>query len=179
MLCTGTLSLFLGDEVMKIEFRFWFRISVLTTIFLSSIALTETWAGDPKAMRLDPKIVERGRYLVRITGCNDCHTPGYGLSNGDSPVEEWLTGDILGWRGPWGTTYASNLRLFTSKISEDQWVEFCRTLETRPPMPWFNLRDMKEDDMRAVYQFVRSLGPSGDRAPAFVPPEKEPTTPYA
>jgi hypothetical protein len=45
-------------------------------------------------------------------------------------------------------------------------------------MPWFNLRDMKEDDMRAVYQFVRSLGPSGDRAPAFVPPEKEPTTPY-
>jgi hypothetical protein len=25
--------------------------------------------------KLDPKLVERGGYLVRIAGCNDCHTP--------------------------------------------------------------------------------------------------------
>jgi len=35
----------------------------------------------------------------------------------------WLTGDILGWRGPWGTTYPANLRLLASQITEDEWVK--------------------------------------------------------
>ena len=26
--------------------------------------------------------VRRGRYLVKVAGCNDCHTPGYGVNNG-------------------------------------------------------------------------------------------------
>jgi mono/diheme cytochrome c family protein len=29
--------------------------------------------------------IERGRYLVRISGCNDCHTPGYLQHNGEVP----------------------------------------------------------------------------------------------
>lgn len=53
--------------------------------------------------------IQRGRYLVRITGCNDCHTPGYPESSGKTAEKLWLTGSPLGWRGPWGTTYASNL----------------------------------------------------------------------
>jgi hypothetical protein len=24
-----------------------------------------------------PAQLERGRYLIKTTGCNDCHTPGY------------------------------------------------------------------------------------------------------
>lgn len=56
--------------------------------------------------------IERGRYLAKIGGCNDCHTPGYGLSGGQVPEAQWLVGDQLGWNGPWGTTYPSNLRLF-------------------------------------------------------------------
>ena len=48
--------------------------------------------------KTDPQ-VERGRYLVRITGCNDCHTAGYAPSGGKVPEAQWLTGDALGWRG--------------------------------------------------------------------------------
>ena len=58
----------------------------------------------------DPQVA-RGRYLITIAGCNDCHTPNYPQSGGKTPEKEWLTGDALGWRGPWGTTYAPNLRL--------------------------------------------------------------------
>ena len=32
----------------------------------------------------DMKSVERGRYLVRIAGCNDCHTAGYAQSGARS-----------------------------------------------------------------------------------------------
>jgi hypothetical protein len=37
-------------------------------------------------------------------------------------------------------------------------------------MPWFALRDMSEADLRAFHRFVRSLGPAGEPAPAYVPP---------
>lgn len=126
----------------------------------------------------DMKSIERGRYLVKIAGCNDCHTPGYAQTGGKVPVKQWLTGDHLGWRGPWGTTYPSNLRLYMGKLSEDQWLKVARTAEFRPPMPWFALHDMKIQDLRAIYKFVRHLGPAGEPAPAYVPPGQEPKGPF-
>ena len=128
---------------------------------------------------LDPETVERGKYLSKIAGCNDCHTSGYLLNSGSIPQDQWLLGDRFGWKGPWGTTYASNLRIFMSAMTEDAWVQTARLLVSRPPMPWFTLREMEEADLRAIYQFVRSLGPVGDPAPGFVPPDKEPSPPYA
>jgi mono/diheme cytochrome c family protein len=122
--------------------------------------------------------VQRGRYLVKIAGCNDCHTPGYATSGGKVPEARWLTGDSLGWRGPWGTTYAPNLRLYMRDISEAKWVATAKTMETRPPMPWFVLHDMTEQDLRAIYKYVNALGPAGEPAPMFVPPGREPKTPY-
>ncbi len=126
----------------------------------------------------DTKQIERGRYLVKISGCNDCHTARYAQKAGKVPEQEWLTGDRVGWRGPWGTTYPSNLRTFMNAISESQWIKVAHTAEFRPPMPWFALHDMTEQDLRAIYRFVKHLGPSGDPAPAYLPPDQEPKGPY-
>jgi mono/diheme cytochrome c family protein len=103
--------------------------------------------------------LERGRYLVKVTGCNDCHTRDYATKGGQVPEREWLTGDVLGWRGPWGTTYPTNLRLYFASLSEDEWVRRAKRLRTRPPMPWFNVREMSEEDLRNIYRFVHALGP--------------------
>jgi len=127
----------------------------------------------------DPDLVERGRYVALVAGCNDCHTDGYAANGGDVPEKEWLTGDTFGWRGPWGTTYGTNLRLFMNTISETQWVEIARKMRRRPPMPWFNLNAMSEDDLRALYHFTRTLGDPGLPAPAALPPGEEPETAYA
>ena len=131
-----------------------------------------------KATSKGSAAVERGRYLAKIAGCNDCHTPGYLLSAGKVPENLWLTGDTLGWRGHWGTTYAANLRQTVGRMSEAQWLQFARTAELRPPMPWFTLREMTEADLRALYRFIVYLGPGGQPAPAYVPPDKEPPQPY-
>ncbi|MBI5257839.1 MAG: cytochrome C [Burkholderiales bacterium] len=112
----------------------------------------------------------RGRYLAVIGGCNDCHTEGYAPRAGQVPERLWLTGSLLGASGPWGTTYPSNLRLSLQAMSADQWVQYARGLQTRPPMPWFKLRAMSEPDLRALYAFVRTLGPAGEPAPAALPP---------
>lgn len=114
--------------------------------------------------------VALGRYLVKTAGCNDCHSPGYIQQGGNTPESTWLTGDALGWRGPWGTTYATNLRLFMANMSETQWLSHARSMEPRPPMPWFNVRAMSDADLRAIYRYVRAAGPAGEPAPDAVPP---------
>lgn len=147
---------------------------LITAVLVAGAAMNPAGAGTTASETLD-----RGRYLVQIAGCNDCHTPGYLLSEGKVPEEQWLTGDSFGWRGPWGTTYAPNLRLLIKDLTEDQWVTLAKNLKARPPMPWFNLNIMKEEDMRAIYQYIRHLGPGGKPAPAYVPPDQEPPPPFA
>lgn len=122
--------------------------------------------------------IDRGRYLVKIAGCNDCHTAGYAPTGGKVPESQWLLGDQLGWKGPWGTTYPINLRLYMQDLTEEQWVKKAKQLTSRPPMPWFALHDMTPSDLRALYRYVRHLGPAGKPAPDYVPPEKTPATPY-
>jgi mono/diheme cytochrome c family protein len=122
--------------------------------------------------------IAAGRYIVKVGGCNDCHTPGFAPAGGNVPESQWLTGDAVGFRGPWGTTYPSNLRLALSKVSEDDFVKIARERNTRPPMPWPALHAMSDRDLRAVYQYIRSLPVAGQPAPEWVPPTEEPTTPY-
>lgn len=126
----------------------------------------------------DGDAVARGEYLVRVGGCNDCHTAGYAERQGEVPTAQWLTGSPLGYHGPWGTTYASNLRLRMQEMTEAQWLAYSGNLRTRPIMPDFTLRAMSEADRAAIYQFVRSLGPAGEAAPAYLPPGQTPPAPY-
>ena len=149
---------------------------MIGTAFLAATSTQYAFAQAPKTS--ESKSLDRGRYLVKITGCNDCHTPGYTQTGGKVPEKQWLTGDQLGWRGPWGTTYASNLRLYMRNLSEDQWVKIAKTAQFRPPMPWFALHDMNEQDLRAIFRFIRYLGSAGEPAPAFVPFGQDPKGPY-
>lgn len=122
--------------------------------------------------------IQRGEYLVRIGACNDCHTPGYLLSEGQTPVDDWLVGDTLGWRGPWGTTYPRNLRLrFQDFRNKEEWIGYARAIRPLPPMAWFNLAAMSDEDLGAVYDFVRYLGPKGSAIPANVSASEVPNGP--
>ena len=89
-----------------------------------------------------------------------------------------MTGGVLGWRGSWGTTYPANLRLYFQEITEDQWVQVAKEMQRGPAMPYFSLNAMSQAEVRAMYKFIRSLGPAGKPAPAFVLPDKVPPQPY-
>jgi len=149
-------------------------VEVLAGLLVTLGLAAQASAADPA--RDSP--VARGRYLVVVSGCNDCHTPGYMQNGGPKlPEKDWLTGVPVGYQGPWGTSYASNLRLVINGMSEAQWLEHARR-EFKPPMPWFNLREMTDEDLKAVYAFVRSLGAAGVAAPAYVAPGGKVNTPY-
>ena len=88
-------------------------------------------AGAPPAMTTER--VARGRYLVTVAGCNDCHTPWHQGPNGPEPdmsrmlsghPEEaelsppprpagpWIVAAMAtntAWSGPWGVSFTANL----------------------------------------------------------------------
>ena len=136
-------------------------------------------SGTPRVVA--PSDSAAGQYLTIVGGCNDCHTVGWAESNGKTPPAEQLTGSPVGYRGPWGTTYAANLRSVAQRASEDRWVQILTTADGghgRPPMPWMNTSAMNDHDLRAIYRYIHSLGPAGNPAPRAVAPGVMPTTPY-
>ena len=122
--------------------------------------------------------VTKGERVAIIGGCHDCHTAGYAETNGTIDPAVALKGNPVGYQGPWGTTYAVNLRLVAAKYSEDDFVKYLSTFQTRPPMPWFNVHVLEESEVRSLHQYIVSLGEPGDPAPAFVPPGEKPKSPY-
>lgn len=158
-----------------------FAIPVLMLLTLAACQQASQPAQPPAAAATVPSdadLLAQGEYLVKIGGCNDCHTPGYMDKAGDIPKDQWMTGNQLGFSGPWGTTYPSNLRLKIADMDEAAWLAYTADLHTRPMMPDFNVRAMKEQDRLAIFRFIKSLGPGGQAAPAYLPPGQKPSPPY-
>jgi hypothetical protein len=121
---------------------------------------------------------EAGKYLLGVGGCNDCHTDEFMVLGEKIPEAERFLGSAMGWRGPWGTTYAANLRLSVQDFDEKLWVRTMHERSARPPMPWHAIKAMSEEDLGAVYAYLKSMGPKGKKMPAALPPGEEPETAY-
>jgi mono/diheme cytochrome c family protein len=92
-----------------------------------------------------------------------------------------VVGGFTAWSGPWGISYSANL---TPDMNTGLgiWTEetFIRTVRTGkhfgvardilPPMPWQNLAAMTDEDLKAVYAYLRSIPPVINPVPAPVPP---------
>lgn len=84
--------------------------------------------------------------------------------------------------GPWGTSFSANLTPHETGIKEWSFEQFKRALtegkskglETGrpllPPMPWPNYINMKEEDLKAIFAFLKSLPPVDNLVPAPIPP---------
>ncbi len=146
----------------------------------SPATATSTSTQAARAMR-----VARGDYLATTMGCKDCHTPGYFYGASDRTRE--LSGSELGWSGPWGTSYPSNL---TPDIQTGlgSWsdADIVRAIRTgirpdrtvlRPPMPWPNFAVLTDDDVNAIVAYLRTLKPIRHQELPALPPSVEPRGP--
>jgi hypothetical protein len=91
--------------------------------------------------------------------------------------------DITAFVGPWGTSYAANLTP-DSATGTGTWTEenFKNALRTgkhmgqpngrpiMPPMPWQFISKMTDEDLSAVFAYLRSLPAVNNRVPAPTPP---------
>lgn len=155
------------------------RFKRISALFAVSALLAALWSLGVHATAATPDpLIARGRYLVAFGGCNDCHTPGWRASDGTLPAWRWMTGSNVGFRGPWGTIYPTNVRLWFQETGEDRWIFSTRTRAGLPPMHWHDIRFLSVTDRRAIYRFIHSLGPSGKPAPRNLPAWELPKTPY-
>ena len=105
--------------------------------------------------------VTRGEYLVAIAGCGDCHTPEKGMPPRPVPDLAFAGGTVF------GEVASANITPDPSGISyydEALFMEAMRTgrVRARPiklPMPWPVYKYMSDDDLKAVFAFLRTLKP--------------------
>lgn len=147
-----------------------FRLALFAGLALASLPVH---AGE----RTQADLVRQGRHLILIGGCNDCHTSGFAPSGGKTPESQWLTGSPLGFNGPWGTTYPTNLRMKLATMDLATWKAYAHALGTRPPMPYWALNEMSDAELEAIWAYVRMLGPAGTEMPAALPPGQTPDGP--
>ena len=89
---------------------------------------------------------------------------------------------LTAWVGPWGTSFAANLTPDDTGIGNWTEAQFFKAIRegklkgldgTRPllpPMPWFNFAKMSDDDLRAVFVYLKSLKPVKNVVPNPLPP---------
>lgn len=141
---------------------------------MKTLILAALLALSPIGATASDPSVERGRSVALEAGCVACHTPN-GIS---SPERSWLTGNATGQLGPWGTTYASNLRVSLSRMSEDTWVRYATKLKVREPMPADAMKRLGEEDLRALYRYARAAGVAGAQVPYAMAPGELPPPPF-
>jgi len=182
--------------------------AILTVVVASDASRTAAVAPQPMKFSRTEQI-ERGKYLVTIGGCHDCHTPWIIHPDGNPgpdmtralsghPQSLVITNAAQlnpekgkwGWAaaptntafsGPWGVSFTANLTpdvhtgtgiwtfdIFKNTIRNGRHWGVGRPL--LPPMPWFNYREMTDEDLRAVYAYTRTLKPSRNQVPQRIPP---------
>jgi hypothetical protein len=91
-------------------------------------------------------------------------------------------GDLTAWAGPWGVSFAANLtpdkRTGLGNWTAEQFIKTMRTGKhlgvgrpVLPPMPWFDLNALTDQDLRAVFAYLRSVKPIDNQVPAPIPPK--------
>jgi len=159
-------------------------------------------ATEQVIMQNDESLIERGKYLVTISGCNDCHSPKIMSAQGPEPdPSRMMSGHIQdeklppmhanagkdGWVnfnmnttaavGPWGVSFAANLTpdetgigtwtfdRFKTAIQKGKYKGLEGSRMLLPPMPWQVYKNIKEDDLKAIYVYLKSLPPINNLVP--------------
>ncbi len=175
--------------------------------------VTGTYSQTKIGMRSSGQ-ANRGKYLVNLGGCNHCHSPKVFTAQGPVPdttqllsgypaksqapnlpdgvigmtPDKWgavTTGDMTGWKGPWGTSFAANLtpdkETGIGSWTPEMFIKALRTgkhmgtgRDILPPMPWFDIGHLSDPDLKAIFSYLQSLKPVSNAVPDPVPPAAPP-----
>lgn len=93
-----------------------------------------------------------------------------------------VTQSLTAWVGPWGISYSANLTSDDSGIgtwSEDQFIYALRNGKFKglpgsrmllPPMPWHAIRNHTDDELKAIFAYLKSTKPINNLVPPPAPP---------
>jgi mono/diheme cytochrome c family protein len=135
----------------------------------------------PSPALADDAQIARGRYLVTLSGCSDCHTPGALLGSPD--MKRFLGGSDVGFAIPGAGVFVGE-NLTPDKTTglgawtDAQIIAAFRTGKTpegrelSPVMPYPALSHLSDADAQAIVAFLKSLPPVSNPVKNFGPNEK-------
>jgi len=136
--------------------------------------------------------VTRGKWLVEVLGCGDCHTPRlpqgrldpdylFAGHKANDPYPEWrdslftrgygmlVSTSGTAFAGPWGVTFARNLT--PDKLTgiggwdEDAFINVLREGTLKPPMPATAYGMLADEDLKSIFAYLRTLKPVNNLVP--------------
>jgi mono/diheme cytochrome c family protein len=126
--------------------------------------------------------IDRGKYLIVLAGCNDCHTPGFFLGKPD--MARYLGGSDVGFEIP-GLGVFNGRNITPDKETgignwTDEQIAAAITTGKRPDgrqlapiMNYASFTYMTKEDVAAVVAYLRSVPPVHNEVPGpFKPGEK-------
>jgi len=184
------------------------RVLLIAIVSVAVVGTIVGIAADEKTSAETAAQVGRGKYLVTVAACSDCHTPFKMGANGPEPdmtrylsghpdtvklppppklSKEWnsvFAASNTAFAGPWGISYAANLTPDPSGLvawTEDIFVKAMKSGKhwgtsrpIMPPMPWPSYAQMTDEDLKAIFAYLRSIPPVKNHVPDYQPPvEKE------
>ena len=174
------------------------------------LATSVVCAQEAPAGAADAATVARGKYLVTIAGCNDCHTPMVMGPNGPErdmtrmlsghpdtlemppvpplPPGPWgavAAATFTAWAGPWGVSFTANItpdmETGLGKWTFQNFKDTIRTgrrmgrgREILPPMPIPMYQHFTDEDLAAIFAYLRTIPAVKNRVPEPWPPAEAP-----
>lgn len=89
-----------------------------------------------------------------------------------------FSGDLLAAAGPWGVSFAANIsgddsgmgswtiEQFKKAMREGKWKGMDGNRPLLPPMPWQNFKNLTDEDLDAVFAYLKSTKPVKNIVPA-------------
>ena len=184
---------------------------IFVYLFLSLGSLLVLMVGcqtqQEKTEMTDQQLIERGKFLVTVGGCDDCHTPKNFGPNGPelnmakrlsghpegiplAPVDTTLigpwvyfAGDLTAAVGPWGVSFTANLtpdnetgigtwqpEMFIKAIKTGKHLGVVEGRPILPPMPWQALSHLPDEDLKAIFMYLKTLPAIKNNVPNPMPP---------
>jgi hypothetical protein len=192
---------------MKVKGLVFVYLSVF--IFSAIVLFVSCEAQSDKAKMTEQQMIEHGKFLVTVGGCDDCHTPkNFGPQGPELDMTRRLSGhpagssvaaidtsllhqwvyfshDLTTGVGPWGISFSANLtpdnetgigtwqpEMFINAMRTGKHLGVADGRPILPPMPWQNLSQLSDEDLKAMFLYLKSLPAVKNKVPDPVPPHQ-------
>jgi len=94
----------------------------------------------------------------------------------------FATQTLTAWVGPWGVSFSANITPDSTGIGawkEEQFIYALRngvykglagSRPLLPPMPWPSIKNFSDDELKAIFAYLKNVKPIKNVVPAFMPP---------
>jgi mono/diheme cytochrome c family protein len=156
---------------------------------VSILLRTDPQPADPMERPNPKNTIKYGKYMITIAGCTDCHTP----QNQGTDIKGMYLAGGFEYKMPFGTVRSANItpdnETGIGRWSQEMFVKEFKQYDVpidslqdikkgdmNTLMPWQMYAGMSEQDLKAIYNYLRTVDAVTHKVDMFTPPSEEKST---